>query len=98
MARGDVVSEIASTAHNNTITFQPDSGTEVVIKAAGGVSSVAACTVGISDGTNHSTFVNMGLNAGNLSIPINHAHYFYALNASGGTNPMGYSGYITKQG
>tara|TARA_R110002020_G_C15967742_1_gene747199 strand:+ start:137 stop:430 length:294 start_codon:yes stop_codon:yes gene_type:complete len=96
MARGDVVNEIWSIDHTGYQTYQPASGTEVCIKSAGGVAHVAAVSVGIYDGTNYATFFNMSMNGSDITLPINNTHYLRMYNGSGGTNAMGYSGYITK--
>ena len=97
MARGDIVSEIWSIDHGSAETFQPSGSIEIVLKSAGGVAHVAACTVGLHDGSLTANFFNMSMNGSDITLPINNAHYLRVYNGSGGTNPMGYSGYITKE-
>ena len=102
MARGDVVSEIASTANGSSLTYQPSSGVESVIKVWSGERS-GTVYLEIYDGTNacivcdsfHYSDEQLNLN---MTIPINNAHYFRIRNASGSTLPLMYSGYITNAG
>ena len=102
MARGDVVSEVASTSTGSSLTYQPAGSIEAVIKVWSGerLSSVylevfdgtTACIICASD-----KFSTIGVHI-NMSLPVNNAHYLRIRNNAGYDVALMYSGFITNAG
>jgi len=107
MARGDVVSAIASVAHLATLVYQPAAGVEALITEVGSggwtgtePNQVPAVRVYLYDGTNWSIVKDGYIGASRIWMPmkilVRNALYLAIENLGGATFYLSYCGVQTK--
>ena len=109
MAKGDVISGIASVASGSALVYQPPLGVEVVIKSVSGGEKVGTgyyVRLQLTDGTTHATIRHL-LASGydtlsahsrgfeNTSVLINNARYLRLYNY-GATQNLAFTGIQIK--
>ena len=99
MARGDVVADVVSVSATSSVTVQPGSGVEWIIKTFSGDNN-ASNHLRANDGTNVGAICNGSEAADQLGreqVPINNTNYLAMRNGNAGTTILSYFGYITKE-
>jgi hypothetical protein len=104
MARGDVVAATASVANSSSLTYQPASGSEVVITAVATgrrVGTAQYVEVRLQGASYTATVFDFGTTAlgwpeSQMRLFINNTCYLQLYNNTGSSLNMGYSGIQTK--
>ena len=97
MARGDAIGDTVSNSHGGSLSMQPGSGVEWIIKLATGGNESSNIIIRLSDGTNLTNVIGSDqAEVVLMNFPVNNTDYGDVLNNTGGTAVSGFRGFITK--